>query len=210
MELPDRLNAEWCARVIVAWHVTKGIEEAPHRLPPEMVEEYREIVSRVSQLDLRSPEAQLKVAHLQRSGIFEWAYPVPIPEEYLAALQLAAWPSLRVLGEAARFAIEELRTRKEQGRRQTVNQDEMFAKAEVFYAEYRKEEHLGIGGMGLLLSCSLERTHDSVEFDLLSPEILGLQKVEPGSRPNDFLDCLRKGQLQVKEITGAYDNGLSH
>jgi len=207
--------AQACAGVILDWHQMYGLQFAAGRMDAETRTRYTTTLEDLQKLDLNEPESLLKIAETQRSGMFEWFYSEQIPEQLWAKypdVKKVDRVAFRKLHEAAAYIIS---WRKQYGQhsptqensvrdreRLTVSRAELLERASEFYAAYRTEEPQGIGGMCLLLSCSLERSSAASSVTLLSPVILGLKRINPGSRPEDLLDRIRNGELKIEEVTG--------
>ena len=222
-------EAEACARVIVTWHHEFGLNMAPSRMvydgEPRVdnLNEYRQAVSTFLNSDLGTIEAQAEVAKTQVCGTFEWFYheiiPAPLWARFAEGLQVQQPTHLF---EAARH-IQQLHERiaaiqpppeesthhPEESTRGTAvrfsSRSELQLLARRHYANYIREEHVGIGGVNFLLSSSMERTTDragdSGEITLLTPEYLGFQ-VDPTSQSDDLLSRLRAGEIRIESLEG--------
>lgn len=218
-----------CARVIVTWHREFGLNLAPSRMVydgeprVDSLNDYRQAVSTFLNSDLASIEVQAEVAKTQICGTFEWFYHEIIPASLLArfaeGLQIQQPTHLF---EVARH-IQQLHERiaeslaphdesthpsEDSGRGTPVHfssRSELQLLARRHYANYIREEHVGIGGVNFLLSSSLERTADragdSGEITLLTPEYLGFH-VDPISESDDLLSRLKAGEIRIESLEG--------
>src|ERR1700722_6845354 len=109
MRFPRSLNAEWCATVILTWHIEHGLKVASHRLSREGFDRYQQALKQFQQCDLCEPSEQLKVVNAQRSGVFEWAYTIEIPKELLHRFRSELMLVPRNLGCAACIGWDELK-----------------------------------------------------------------------------------------------------
>jgi hypothetical protein len=104
--------------------------------------------------------------------------------------------------------MEEAEPSQEDDSRLTVEAEtraRLLEHAGEFYADVIAEQHIGIGGLNVLVSCSAERypwTPEGHRVTLLRPEVLGLRVVAKGERPDDIVDAIRDGQLVVEGVIG--------
>jgi len=220
-------EAEICARVIRAWHVTIGAALAPTRMRdrPEALRTYRETLARFADADLNRPASQAELARTQLSGVFESFYGEEIPpalwHEYHS--ELRSDPPVR-LNDAARRILhlqeaaahtehhdaprtEEStpapRASEDRARILFSSPEAVLAAARRHYAAYTSEEDLGIGGANFLLSCSLERSPHLGAADVVllpGPETLGL--TIDASETDHFLRRVRAGELRIEHVEG--------
>jgi hypothetical protein len=203
-------EAEVCARVIVAWHREIGLATAPERMTrqgetsQDSLDRYRTAVAHFLDSDLTSREIQMELAATQLSGIFEWFYGERIPEElWRRTTGRPPQPLPQRLHEAAELIRRAHARQREEERGTTVrfsSQSELETVARRHYAEYAREEAIGIGGTNFLLSCSLERGAGS-EITLLTPGYLGFEVVRDAGK-EDLLSRIRAGEIRVEAVEG--------
>jgi hypothetical protein len=200
-------------QAILGWHLDIGLRRHRECVEVSQLEEYVQRVRHFAREDLHNPVIQREIAREQLMGLFEWAYGVPLTEEMHQALavflpNLASPPTC--LGELAKGILGLLdRTKSKEKNPEkslrkmvhVVTRDELNREASEFYREYMGEENLGIGGRNVLIACSLERSNRE-SITLLAPEILGIEKIPPNARQDDFLDAIRRGNLVVESVTG--------
>jgi hypothetical protein len=89
----------------------------------------------------------------------------------------------------------------------------LVEQAGAFYADVVAEHRPGIGGLNVLISCSLERYPWEAGrrgATLVRPEVLGLRVKAPGERPDDVIDAIRQGELIVEATTGGPTEPIPH
>lgn len=202
----NRLAVEY-ARVIVRWHQEIGADLAPQRMSIERQHEYQERVSGFANSGLDNPHVLHELARLQLSGIFEYFYGEIVPVRLFSGFLRERHAEPLSLSAAAREILSLLEPESErreepaQGGRKVVRfetQQQLVHAAHEFYRPFSAEAQDGLGGVELLLSCSLERSgHDRGEVTLLAPDVLGFEIVTHNSRENDLLDHLRSGTLRI-------------
>lgn len=218
--------AQACAELIRAWHQLYGVRMHPTHMSDADREHYLAAVASTEAMDLADPAAQAEMAYLQVSGPFEWFFGEQIPDDLLRRvarefeLDDVAFPP--TVGEAGRWLRrivegrvgppEPEKPEPDDPARRPVHsetRDELRAAANGYYREMLKEdfdEVARVGGVNALLSMSLERNtwrgRPESDATLLSPEILGLRVLPPGSRPDDLIDAIRAGDVVVENVVG--------
>ena len=211
-----------CAELIRRWHQQYG--KRPERMNQRDFDHYRRRMDYFRDLDLSLRTAQEEIAREQQSGIFEWHYGAVVPRELWDKVAreheiLSAKPPGN-LGEAARWILEHLRAQEgpdlpKTELRRTVSASSKVAllkTARDFYADVAAQQAQGLGGVDVLLSCSLERYPWSQEegrhVTLLRPEALGITIVPVGGRADDLIDAIRAGKVVVEETIGGPTEAL--
>lgn len=208
-----------CAELIRLWHLRYGVVRPPSHMNEARLLRYKERVDHFHQADLSDPHAQREVAREQQAGVFEWSYVQTIPADLWSAVtrthEISNHHPPEHLGEAARWILDSLQSADlmepspEDKSRLIVEADtraRLLEQAGEFYADIVAEQRAGIGGLNVLLSCSLERYPWDAASDqratLLRPEVLGLRVAVAGERSDDFIDAIRQGELIVEATTG--------
>jgi hypothetical protein len=207
-----------CAGLIRFWHEHYGLAERPTHMTQKEFDRYRQRLEYFRNADLSDRTAQEEIAREQQSGIFESHYAAAIPQELwdkIARLhEIVGALQPQSLGEAAKWIMEYMRALEDanlpEGElRRTVpaaSKAALLYNANEFYADIIRQQAHGVGGMNVLLSCSLERYPWSQEegghVTLLKPETLGLRIVARGEREDDLIDALRDGELIVEQAIG--------
>jgi hypothetical protein len=195
---PDRRQAEQYAWAIVEWHSKVNAADLTSRFPgsPDWISRYEHIVRHFVESDLSDPEVWRAIAKEQISGCMEWAYGQLLPEPPVG------YPSIN-LGELAR-ELSRLALLQEPARRRMVyfeTAEELLRTAREFYGDAIGPNRQGGGGLSFLVSCSLERSDAQGHLELLSPEVLGAVHA-PTNRPDDFIEQIRNGEVEVEEVIG--------
>jgi hypothetical protein len=218
MTKQDSRLARVCAELIRLWHEHYGTNQRPSNMDGEQFSRYSDRVEHFHKADLSDPGSQEGIAKEQQSGFFEWHYGAVVPVELWKHLaqkyKLVDQRPPKHLGEAANWILERLRSaegeesRAEESHRmvQAETQGKLFEQAKEFYADVVAEQTQNVGGINVLLSCSLERYPWQVltghRTTLLRPEALGLQLVANGERRDNLVDALRKGDLVMESVVG--------
>lgn len=212
-----------CAELIRLWHEHHGVAHRPSNMDEGQFRRYMDRVEHFHRVDLANPGAQEEIAREQRSGIFEWYYGTVVPAELWKNIagkyEVVDHGPPQHLGETANWIIEKLRSteplglQKELSRRivQAETPARLFEKAREFYADIVAAQTPGVGGVNVLLSCSLERypwSQEDKRATLLRPEALGLRLVGKGERRDDLIDALRQGELVVERVIGGPENPI--
>ena len=208
-----------CAELIRLWHERHGIERASSHMNEGQFFRYQERVDHFHRADLSDPAAQHDIAREQQSRAFEWAYVETVPTELWKDVtrthDVFHHPPPEHLGAAAGWILDILRgldvaePSQDEKSRVIVEADSrvrLLDEAREFYADVVAEQEPGIGGLNVLISCSLERYPwdgaNQRHATLLRPEVLGLRVVVAGERPDDFIDAIRQGHLVVETTIG--------
>ena len=208
-----------CAELIRQWHQRYGVFNPPSNMSEGQFLRYKERVDFFHQADLSDPQMQLEIGREQQAGVFEWFYTRAIPAELWSEVarehEILDHPTPEHLGEAARWILKPLRSvdmrqlpRDDKSRLvvKAHNRWGLFEQARHFYADVVAEQRDGIGGLNVLISCSLERYRwdgaSEQDATLLRPEVLGLRVVAIGERPDDLVDAIREGQLVIESTIG--------
>jgi hypothetical protein len=225
-------EAEICARVIRAWHVTIGAELAPARmrdssgaLRRDNLTTYRETIARFADADLSRPANQAELARIQLSGVFEWFYGEEIPpglwDDYHD--ELRSRPPAR-LSDAARRILDlqasafrlkdhpqhqaeesspSPRSRDDRTRIRFSTPKAFLEAGRRYYEAYTSEETIDIGGASLLLSCSVERSPLLVGGDVvLLPGPEALGLAIPTPEGDHLLGRVRAGEVSIEQVEG--------
>ena len=209
---------EACAELIRRWHERYGVRHLPSNMREDQLVQYQERVEYFHHVDLSDPRAQQEIAHEQQGRVFERFYAATIPadlwREVTGDYELFAHRPPEHLGEAARWILEpppsvdmpEQRDDKSRLAVEASTRSRLLEQAADFYADVVAEQRTGIGGLNVLLSCSLERYPwdgaSQQRSTLLRPEVLGLRVAVGGERPDDFVDAIRQGDLVVESTIG--------
>jgi hypothetical protein len=150
---------------------------------------------------------QLAIANEQISGSMEWAYGVSVAEQ-LPGMESESQHLGRIARKLRDLALRsEQEVRNGDGGRTLVHfsdRETLVARAREIYAPVAGADVQGGGGVSFLLSCSLERSrdHENREIVLLSPEILGVSPA-PRGREGDLLEQLGSEGLEILDVTGS-------
>lgn len=226
--MPQRESrlARVCAELIRFWHEHYGIAQRPSNMDDDQFLRYRNRVEHFHRADLSDASSQEEIAREQQSRIFEWYYSAVVPAELWNKLaqkyEVVDHRPPQHLGEAAKWILdglsgaEPIEPRGELSRRiiQAETQARLFEQANEFYADVVAEQAPGVGGINVLLSCSLERHpwkggQEDHHATLLRPEAFGLRLVAKGERRDDLIDALRQGDLVVESVVGGPRNPVS-
>jgi hypothetical protein len=225
-------SAQAWAEVIRSWHERYGVARRPEWMNDETFAGYRATIEHFRDLDLSAVAAQTEIARAQQSGNLEWSYGGAIPRELwsdaIERFDLPIEAPPRHLGELAGRILDALRDLERSSvephmeetssspdidgdrlRFSATTRGELEAKASAFYEAVVAEQHASegvVGGLNLLISCSLERYPWHGEANtpvvLIAPELLGLRITAKGSRPDDLIDAVRDGDVDVVFATG--------
>ena len=208
--------ARLCAELIRAWHEHYG-QHRPARMNDAGFARYRERLAYFHTADFSDQHAQAEIAHEQSAGAFESDYSEKVPIELWKSItrEYGAFDQspFANLGSAARWLTEYLARDGDgpfdwKGHRVAFvaqSQEEVLRRSIKLYAEILGGEVDGLGGINVLISCSLERyrwTPRSREVTLLDPEIMGLRIVSRDERPDDIVDALRQGTMIINGVVG--------
>jgi hypothetical protein len=218
MSQRDSKLARACADLIRLWHAGYRNVEFPATLDDPELQRYRDRVMYFREADLSDPFMQEEIAREQRSGSFEKYYAAEVPPEWWQFVtrihEIGDYPSPRYLGEAATWIIEHVHAaysvpKVDERLRQPVQaqtRESLFAHAQDFYVDVIAAQTSGLGGVNVLISCSLERyawSEMSLRTTLLRPAVLGLRIISNGEREDDFIDAVRDQTLVVESTIGA-------
>ena len=191
-------RAELYARALFDWHSRFGTELAARRLTPESLASYQHVLDVLAKSDMSDPSVARDIARQQLSGSFEWSYGEMMPPCFLHDFPDEAMP----LFEVARLIMREVEHVQEMSDRYGP----LSARARVAYAEYDTPAQGGVGGVELLLSCSIELDSGENNVRLLTPEQLGFRVVPRDDEGGDLVNRLRAGQLHI-EVSGETAQG---
>jgi hypothetical protein len=218
MENAEIRLASACAELIRFWHEHYGPNDYAVNMDEAQFRRYRDCVEYFRKADLSDRRFQQEIAEKQRSGIFDWFYSTAIPaalwEEVSRRFGIAEYPSPQNLGQAARWILERLASSEspssavEDGRQSfsAKTKADFLMNARAFYADVAAEGNTEVGGIHVLLSCSLERyswqpqEHEASMATLLSAQTLGLRLIKRDEREDDFIDAIRQGAFVVEMI----------
>ena len=198
---------------IVDWHYTIGRFRVESEKNSDNRDRYLGTLKMFHEADLHDPHILRELAQTQLSGSFERFYGEIIPREMLSAAMRERHADSLALNEAARIILRELEaSRQPDGERETdgrrrfpiESEEQVMRDARAFYGNLGVTEDNDLGGVGLLVACSLERMKwkgESGEVELLTPQTLGFVVIPPRRRSHDVTDYVRDGMLEV-EVSG--------
>lgn len=225
MPHPDLQLTQACAELIRLWHVRYGTLRRPSNMDDSAFLRYQERVAHFRDADLSRHHEQQAIAREQQSGVFEWHYASSIPttlwSEAARRFEISDHHPPENLGEAARWILDLLKlaettdSRPDNSLRVAVQAEtcaQLLEQAREFYSDLFVEQTPALGGVNVLLSCSLERfpsAPNGHNGSLLRPEVLGLRVVIDGERPDDLIDAIRRDELVVEDVIGGSTEPMS-